>query len=354
MKRSVFIIFAILITGLSHNVLASSPLKPGDYSWISQIRQEHPRIFIVKDDIPMIKEAAKTHAKRTYDAMKHRADTLLGRPIEFVDVLAKLGDGNDNKNYGFYASDAAMMWLITEDPKYFDLAKEIITKLADYYQLRADNNLNIEWYAFSQICALCAYDWIYNDLTTEERDTIGRALFKAMCDTAWLGKGYREKRFRENVSGHISGLYGTPVLPLYIGLTFWNEGIDNERCESLLRNGYDMHQKMVEFRSSMIGEKGGAANAIPGYSLAAYPYAEYDLIYTFRSAVGKDLTDDFKYMVGYLRYIDWLRIPGNRDFGFGDAFHRDNLLPERAINAHIQEIVNLFGDKHPEILPIAS
>lgn len=353
MFKKLHILMILTLLGV-HAAFAAAPLKEKDYSWMEKIRADHPRLFINKDDIPFIKEAAATFEKKTFEQIRKRADKLLDKEIVFENPLAATGEGNANRFYGYNAADAALMWLVTEDVKYLDLTKRILGSLIPYYQLRVDNNLNIEWYALTQVCAMCAYDWIYNDLTPEERESFGRSLYKAMCGIAWHGQGVRKQRFRENVSGHTSGCYGVAALPWFIGLTFWNEGYDNEFCAQMLRNGYDYNQQMVAFRAEMLGEKGGGASGVPWYCLAYYPYSEYNLIYTLRAATGIDISRQMDYMVGYLNYMDWIRLPGNLEYGFGDASHYKCNLPVAYMNAHVSEIANLFGERYPEILPVAA
>lgn len=327
---------------------------------MENIRPEHPRMFLTKKDLSYIRQAAFSHEKQTYASLKKRADNLLDQqtgkplPIIFEDPLAKTGEGKENRKYGFYAADAAMMWLISGEQKYFNLAKYILKELSGYYMLRVNNNLNIEWAAFSQICAMAAYDWLYNDLTPQERNSIGRTLFNAMCDVAWHGPGIREGRFRENISAPTTGCYGVTVLPWYVGMTFYGEGYDDEFCKDMVRNGYDFHKAMTDFRSMMVGKNGGGASGAVNYSLAGYPFAEYDFMYTFRSATGIDLSDKMDYMLGYLNYMDWMRLPGNKEFGFGDTNHYKCNLPHPYMSLHVKIIADLFGKSHPEILPVAS
>lgn len=356
MKRIIILAILLVLAAFISDAGKSESflLKEKDYSWMTRIRKEHPRMFLTKDDIPFIREAAQTYEQQTFKAVKKRADALIGKEIVFEDPLAKTGEGGENRMYGYYASDAALMWLITEDSVYLDLTRKILDKLIPYYQLRVDNNLNIEWYALSQVCAMCAYDWIYNDITAQEREAYGRSLFKAMCGIAWHGPGKRQGRFRENISDSHSGCYGVPALPWFIGLTFYNEGFDDEFCKDMLRRGYDYNQKMVVFREEMLGTKGGGASGVPWYCLAWYPYSEYNLIHTFRSAMGIDISSRMEYMLGYLNYIDWIRLPGNKEYGFGDASHFKCNLPTAYLNAHVHELANLFGERHPEILPVAA
>ena len=317
------------------------------------MRTEHPRMFLTSEDIPQIQQTAATYGAATFNTFKKRIDKLIGKEIVFENELAKTGESTKNHNYGYRAAEAAMLWLITHEQKYLDFAKSMVCRTTDYYRLRVEHNLNIHWYAFTQIATLCAYDWIYNDLGIEERERIGSELYNAIYGVAWHGSGIRKKRYRENISGYQSGLYGASVLPWYIGITFYNDGIDDKECVNMLCKGYDLHQKTLEYRAELLGKNGGCTSGTVGYGLGAYPYAEYNFFYTFRSATGIDLTPQMGYMLGYLRYMDWIRLPGNREFGIGDSHHNNNKLPKE-ITPHIKEIANLFGACHPEILPFAS
>lgn len=352
--KFIAILSGLFLLLLSEVCAADAPLKEHDYSWMDKIRMEHPRMFITKDEIPQIRRTAFSFEKTTYDAIKKRTDELIGKPIVFENPLMKTGEGHPNRLWGFYAADAAMMWLISQNPKYLIHTKNILKELSAYYKLRVDNNLNIEWSSFTQIAALCAYDWVYNDLSEYDRRSIGAVLFEALCDAAWHGPGIREARFRENISDHTTGLYGVTALPWYIGLAFFKEGYDDQFCEEMLRNGYDLHQDMTAFRARMLGKNGGGASGVAVYSLAGYPYAEYDFVYSFRSATGIDVTESLEYMIGYLNYMDWIRLPGNLEYGFGDTNHYKCKLPYPYMNLHVRQIADFFGEKHPEILPVAS
>jgi heparin/heparan-sulfate lyase len=192
--------------------------KPVDGS--GPVRKGHPRLFFTAEDIPTIKANAAGDYSKVYEAMKKRIDDLMATGITFPDPLVNSGEHNKNHEIGFRAADAAMVWLISGDKKYLEHAKTILREMIDYYQLRVNNNLNIAWYVYSQICGLCAYDWIYNDLTASERSTFGKDLYKVMYDIAWHGSGVRAARYRENISDHTSGNYGITVLPWYLSLTF--------------------------------------------------------------------------------------------------------------------------------------
>ena len=320
----------------------------------SLVRSEHPRLFITSEDIPVMKACAQGSAAKIYNATKTRVDELMSSEITFPDPLAKTGESNKNHEVGFRAADAATVWLVTGDRAYLEHTKTILEKLIDYYELRVENNLNIAWYVYSQISALCAYDWIYNDLTAEERARIGNALYSVMHEIAWHGNGIRPARYRENKSEPTTGCYGVSVLPWYLALTFYGDGVNDQRCAEMFAQGYDFHKSMIAYRRAMAGEKGGGATACVGYSFGYYPLADFNFIRTYKAATGIDLSDEMDYVLKYLDYLDWVRLPGNKDFGFGDASHSNCLLPHVDINYHISEIADIYGDRYSHVLPLAS
>ena len=332
---------------------AMTALPAGDYSWESSIRKEHPRMFLNKQDIPRIKKNAAGEQKKVFDSMKKRIDDLLDKPVVFKDLLIASGESSQDHEWGTRASESAILWLITGDRKYLDYTKALLVELAGFYQFRSDHNLNITWYADSQICAVCAYDWVYNDLTKNEKTEIGRALFGALDDIAWHNPPRRKARQRENTADYKSGCYGTAALPWYLGLAFIGDRIDDEECRTMLHEGYDYFQKMSSFRAEMAGKNGGGATACATYAFGNYPYADYNFIYTMKSATGLDVSEKMSYVLSYLNYLDWVRLPYNREFGFGDVHHFSGLLPEKDINAHVFHISNIYGNTHPEILPVA-
>lgn len=329
----------------------------GDASTL--MRTSHPRLFLTEDDIPTIRENALGRESKLYGQFKTRIDNLMASEITFPDPLAATGEDNDNHEVGFRAAEAAMLWLVSEDETYLEATKTILNALIDYYQLRVDNNLNIHWYIYSQICALCAYDWIYPDLTDEERETMGSALFDVMYDIAWHKSGIRAKRYRENVSAASSGCYGTNALPWYIALTFWGDGFDDEKCASMFESSYKFHNQMIDHRKMMAGENGGGASPCIIYSVGSYPLSDFNFIRTYRSATGVDIASSMDYVFKYLDFIDWNSLPDElegsaMEFGFGDSNHGNCRLPYTQINYHLYEIADIFAQTRPEAIPLAS
>ena len=329
--------------------------KDANVSGSSIVRTVHPRLFITSEDVKTIKDnAASVDGKKVYEDMKKRVDDLMSAGISFPDPLAKSGEYNKNHEVGFRASEAALVWLVSGDETYLEHTKTILRELIKYYQLRVDNDLNIAWYVYSQVCALCAYDWIYNDLSAAEREEIGKPLYNVMYDIAWHGSGIRPGRYRENKSDYDTGCYGVNVLPWYLAIAFYGDGVNDAKCGEMFRSGYAFYQKMADYRREMAGKKGGGATGCVGYSFGYYPIADFSFIHTYRAATGIDLSEEMDYVLKYLDYLDWVRLPGNKEFGVGDASHWQCALPHTDINYHVTEIANLYGSKHPSVLPLAA
>ena len=339
----------VLTAALSATIMTVSCRNPvdipddkGTVCPVYSVRAGHPRLFVTKEDIPNIKSAAKTSARNTYWQTKEDVDNLLHGSISFPNPTAE--NGTENGWVISKVSQVAMLYLITGKKEYLDYTKKFLQKITEYYRIRIDNNLNADWYVFPQISTLCAYDWIYDALTQDEREKIGRPLYQVMMDIAWHGEGLRPQRIRENTGGYNTGFYGTDALPWYIAITFYNDGIDDARCEKMFQKGLQLNMKMTQFRSELIGKNGGGSTGCVGYALGAYPVADFNFIRSYRAATGIDMSQKLDYVLGYLNFIDWNRLPGNREFGFGDSYHYDCLLPEKEINYHLREIATLYGN----------
>ena len=338
----------VLTAALSATIMTVSCRNPvdvpddkGTVCLVYSVRAGHPRLFVTKEDIPNIKSAAKTSARNTYWQTKEDVDNLLHGAISFPNPTAV--NGTENGWVISKVSQVAMLYLITGKKEYLDYTKKFLQKIIEYYRIRIDNNLNADWYVFPQISTLCAYDWIYDALTQDEREKIGKPLYQVMMDIAWHGEGLRPQRIRENTGGYNTGFYGTDALPWYIAITFYNDGIDDARCEKMFQKGLQLNMKMTQFRSELIGKNGGGSTGCVGYALGAYPVADFNFIRSYRAATGIDMSQKLDYVLGYLNFIDWNRLPGNREFGFGDSYHYDCLLPEKEINYHLREIATLYG-----------
>ncbi len=344
----------IFFLGLIGLFLSCSGQKTNSYDgypWVSKIQNGHPRLFFNTESFKQVRKRALNEESALFGEINDRVDALIGKEIVFKDSLVSDGTQNTDHEYGVRAAEAALVYLVSKDKKYLELSKNILKKVVDYYTFRNKHGLNIQWYAFSRINALAAYDWIYGDLTDKERTEIGRPFLQAMNDM--LPSEKRKRFFRENTGGIKTGFYGPPCLAWYAGLVFYHTGIDDSLSEKLLIKGYDDHISLLKYRSHISGDDGGAASAVLGYCMGAYPWAEFNFFHTFHSATGVDISKEWPYVPDFINYLFWNWLSGNKEFGYGDAFHYTNKLALNSLHIHLSQMIHFYGKTQPELIAVA-
>jgi len=300
--------------------------------WLSSIRKDRPRLFFNTDTWPAIKSHALNEEADLFAKIKSGIDELVGKEIEPGD-------------HGRRAAEAAFVFLVTEEDKYLELARDLLSTSVNYYHQRYKEGKSVSWYSFSRINAWAAYDWIFSHLPEEERKTLGRSFMKAI-ENVQPTKA-REAFPLENWSGPISGFYSTPGILWYAGLATYKEGIDNELAEKWLRRGYELYLELLEYRSGAAGDDGGTASAALNYALAAYPWAEFNFFHTFNSATGGNIAEEWPYLAYLPGYLFWNWLPGARYFGTGDSYHTTNRIPLGSMEMHLSQIIHFYGDRMP-------
>ncbi len=342
----IFILFLLLPT-----VCVAADVMPYQ-NFKDHIILEHPRLFFNANTLDLVKDRALNEESALLNTMKNRIDNEISKGIQFVNLLAPDGATNNNYQYGFRASESALLYKVYGEVKYLNFTRAVLDSLANYYKLRNDASLNIAWDAFSQISALCAYDWIYNDLSKAERIDIGARLLVEISRMPYDKS--REEYFRENTGDYTTGFYGPPVLPWYAGLVFYKAGINDNLALQLLNKGYQDHMNLFQYRKSIVGDRGGASTACMQYAFADYPWAEFNFLHTFNSSTGLDMAAQWPYMMGYVKYMDWNWLPKNREYGYGDTHHKTNALPLKDMNCNLAQYIHFYGEDNPEFLSTAN
>jgi len=313
--------------------VAVGMLYGGTSDWISSIRPDHPRLFFNRDTFPVVKARATGEEAALFQEMRNRIDELARKEL-------KPGD------YGTQAAEAAFVHLVTGEGKYGELAKKLLEQSIAYYHDCFAQKQSVNWYSFSRINAWAAFDWQFNELTAEERRRLGRAFLDA---TSFEQPTRSRKAFeRENWGGPESGFYSTPSQLWYAGLATYGAGIDDERAERFLRDGYALFIKLLEHRRNAASDDGGSASGALNYALAAYPWAEFNFFHTYRSATGKDIASEWPYVAYLPSYIFWNWLPGGREFGYGDSYHTTNRIGIAGLNIHLSQIVQFYAGSMPE------
>lgn len=342
---------SILFIGLVDLLLPGSvqETSSNDHNfWLSKIRNEHPRLFFNEKSFKQVRERTLNEESALFAEMKSRVDALIGQEIIFKDPLVADGAQNIDHEYGICVAEAALVYLLSKDKKYLELSKDILRKTVDYYNFRNEHGLNIQRYAFSIINALAAYDWIYDDLTKKERTDISVPFLQAINDM--LPSEKRKPFFRENAGGIKTGFYGSSCLAWYAGLVVYHIGIDDSLSKKLPLKGYDDHIAFLEYRWKVSGDDGGVASAVLGYCMGAYPWAEFNFFHIFHSATGVDISTEWPYVQNFVNYIFWNWLPGNREFGYGDANHYTNNLLLNSLHIHLSQMIHFYGKTQPELI----
>jgi len=297
------------------------------------LRHDHPRIFFNVDSFPAVKTMALGKESKQFDVMKTRVDKLDPVYLEL-------------KDYGIPAAEAAFVYLVTEDSRYRALALELLKKSVVYYHDCYVHQKPVNWYAYSRICAWAAYDWLFNDLTREEKVSIGTSFLDAVEQVQPTDKRHYFYP-QENWSGYTTGFYGNRSLLWYAGLATYGEGIDDERAESFLAEGYNLNTALLNHRRMGAGDDGGSATASLNYAMEAYPWSEFNFFHTYLSATGENIALDWPHASYLPGYLYWNMLPGQREFGAGDAYHTTNVISLSQMRSHLLQIIHFFGGSNP-------
>ncbi len=309
-------------------LMAACPLPAASPDWDALIRRDHPRLFLNAGMLPQMKARALGEEAAAFADLRRRVESLAGPKTE-------------DRDYGYEAADAAFVFLITREARHRDIATGLLEHSAALYLRRYAEQRAVDWYTFSRICAIAAWDWLYNELEPARRNRIGADLLEAVrqAQPTKERKAFARGMERENWGSATTGFYGTPNLLWFGGLAAYRAGANDDLAAQQLAEGYKLYMQMLEHRTKACGDDGGSASATLGYWLGAYPFAEFNFFHTWRSATGKDISADWPYVATLPSYIYWNWLPGGREFGSGDASHSTNIIPAGSLASHLKQII---------------
>jgi len=316
---------------------ACSGEDAGEPTWVERIRRDHPRLFFNAETWPLVKERALNEEREWYEKLKRRVD---GYPEE-----------PEVKDWGTEAAATAFVFRTTGESRYLDLTKKLLRRSVEHYHARNAAGWAAHWYSTSRVNAWSAYDWIYNDLSEEERRDIAVSFIEHV-EREQRGTG-KPRLQRHNTGGATTGFYGAPNLLWFTGLAIYADGIDDERALDYLKSGYELNMELLAHRERAAGDDGGSASATLGYAMGAYPWAAFNFFHTMESALGEDISGQWVHPASFPEYVIWNWLPGEREFGTGDASHRDNKLPIWQMYTHTAQIMHFYGKTQPERAALA-
>jgi len=312
--------------------------------WTGKIRKDHPRLFFNADTWPAVRDRAMGAEHEWYAATKARVDRLLAE----LDGVER----PEPRELGPQAAWAALVFLVTDDARYLELAKKCLDTSLRFYDACYEEKKSVNWYSTSRVHATLAWDWLYNHLPEAERaDTMSR-LVRAIDNVLKA----RPTIYRENMSGYSTGFYGVRNCLWFIGCTAFGTGIEAERVNEWLVWGHNENLRMLAHRKRACGDDGGGASPTLGYVFGAYPWAEQNFFYTWLSATGENVAPDWPHSAWLANYVIWNWIaadPKPFQFGYGDTPHTTNELRTGLLYDHMANIRHLYGESAPEAAALA-
>jgi len=132
-----------------------------------------------------------------------------------------------------------------------------------------------------------AFDWLYDDLTPEQRQRYGKASLNSAkeCYKTWRHSDFNNHQYLE---------YG-PVL--YTGIALWREGIDDATSEQLALDGLNLLLDHFMTAHDMVGQGDGGWHESMSYH-AFFTYEFAHLIELWASASGENLWVDYSGLDG--------------------------------------------------------
>ena len=311
-----------------------------------------PRLFFTPEIIAARKKQLTPFQQKFVDTLRQHIDELDIDPNKNFEKQ-NFKPAND---YGHHAAYAALLWLLTEEPVYKEKGLAWLSWFTDWTIQRFAEKRSVNWYSYSRIAALCAYDWLYNDMSQEQRTDIGNRMLKHLRDTFDTRTIYSYNG--EGSSGPNAGFYGTTNLWWYAGIVFYKTGLDEEATRRMLSEGYALHLAMFEHRSKLSGKDGGPLTQSEGYVLGDYWKQEFRFFYSWKALFGENYADNTPFLAGLPIWISYCAILPKEPsmnvngFGSGDCTHFKNTFELPA--AYLLQFPHFYLKKYPKEAGIAT
>lgn len=338
------------------------------------MRKDHPRMFFNAETWPAIKARAFGEQKTALQTLLRECDRYPADPVVTGTEppkprLVKTKSGVVEmppsphtgippiKEFGCHAASCALAWRFTGERRYLDKCVAMLKANIRGYDEAYANRRAVCWYSTGRICSLCAYDWIFNDLTPDQRREIIVPLLKHVEQT----QDSSLKIHRRNGGlGHNAGFYGVSSLPWYAALAAYGDGLCDDLAERFLKLGYENAMRMLVYRNAGAGDDGSLGGCCLGYCLGAYPWAHFNFFHTYLSAMGRNLAADYPNMALFPNWIWWTWIPDDRTpthpffAGLGDTYHTTGRMGNEKLYEHMSQYMFFYRDVDPAAARLAA
>lgn len=137
-------------------------------------QKEHPYLFLDNKRIEELKQQSDTVSVQLKEIIFHYADEALRlSPVKYSEPGFKFGAMRETQRRILYLS---MSYLLTDKEEYLKAAKEVLMHLADQEDWGTNHFLDV---GEGALAAGIGFDWLYNQLTTEEKEAIIHSIANA-------------------------------------------------------------------------------------------------------------------------------------------------------------------------------
>ncbi len=322
--------------------------------WTEKIRADHPRLYINREMVPQMRRHAG-HYHVLVEKMKRETDTLPMPPeLKFHSGRFELSGGRVKykapyivgtqlveRNGAQEAVKAATLYWLTGKHDYAVKGIAYLKMALDFFEWCHRHHTMVEWEARQYINAIVAYDWLYPEMTPEERKDFGTRWLKHV--QAVQGK----IDYRRCNGDYRDGNYGVGSYSWLTGLAMFRDGYDDVAAERLLRSGYENNLKMMDFRDRVSAGTGLLGAATQSYSFGAYPFMTFHFLHTWKSATGEDIAGRWNQMRHYADWFGWMKIPKDgilHTYGIGDMPHATNFLMTFPMFTHMAQCIHFYPE----------
>lgn len=315
------------------------------------IRPDHPRLFFNSETWPAIKARTESSRAGELKELLKEVDSYTDEPVAGNTGPIQVRDRNlpigDIREFGRQAAASALAWRFTGEDKYLQKAKKMLKVSVDAYTEATKNRRPVGWYTHNRVNAACAYDWIYEALTPEERESIIVPFVKYV---EMAQPEYGLEIPRNSGGSKETGYYGTAQLMWFVSLAAVGDGFCDELAAKLLKRGYDGFMDLLAYRQEHAGDDGGLSTICPNYSLGHYCYSQFNFFYTMISATGINPAADYPGLALFPNWIWWTWIRESKSplsirfAGSGDSYHNTNLVSSVRLWEQLSEFLQFYKD----------
>ena len=340
---------------------------PAQESLCPAIRPGHPRIFFNSETWPEVQARAEGPAREYLARLLKDCDKMTDNPVckNTGPVHRTAGLQPDGtyislggtgipaiKEFGEEAAKCALAWRFTGEKKYLIKGYKMLKASVDGYVEATNNRRPVNWWSTCRINALCAYDWMFEGLTEEQR----REVIVPLVEHVRLVQPEAGLKIpRQPPGSKKTGFYGMASLLWYAGLAADGDGYCDSLANDMLQKGYNLYMGVLENRELTSGDDGALISPAPNYAMGAYPPAHFNFFSSFASATGVDLAPNYPNMALFPYWVWWTWIrdaehpKDMRNPGIADTYHDQNTVsmgPQQY--EHLSNYIWYFRDANPE------